>query len=95
MTLKIENIDDRSGSSGLGPESFGYVYFNDGSRVGYAPHVEGHLPVWEPRTNGGGKYKPVTSAHVTLAVQFLAAQGVLNDDDVEKHEYVAYDTMAE
>jgi hypothetical protein len=82
--LKIEYVDDRSGDKNPGPESFGYVYFNDDTRVGYAPQAVGHLPVWEPRTNGGGKYMPVTEAHITLAVQALLLKGVLTDDHVEQ-----------
>lgn len=76
MTLEIESWDDRSGGP-AGPESFGYVYFSDGSRVGYSPGIEDHDDVWQPRTNGGGKYAPVTPQHLKMARELLREKGVL------------------
>lgn len=73
---RITGWDDRSGGP-AGPGSFGYVYFSDNSRVGYSPGVEGKPAVWEPRTNGDGRYVPVTPQHLRAAVRFLTRKGVL------------------
>lgn len=77
MKLEIENWDDRSGNPEPGPTSFGYVYFNDGSRAGYSPGIPDQPPVWEPRTNGGGQFRPITARHTRLATQFLTSKGIL------------------
>jgi len=77
MKLEIQDWDDRSGQPEPGPQSFGYVYFSDGSRAGYSPGVEDQPPIWEPRTNGGGQYRPITRKHITLAAEFLASKGIL------------------
>ena len=76
--LEITGWEDRSGLPEPGPDSFGYVYFSDDSRVGYSPGAEGHGPLWEPRTNGGGKYKPVTQKHLDMAATLLKEKGVLS-----------------
>lgn len=73
--LAIENWDDRSSSSPPGPHSFGFVYFNDGSRVGYAPATD--TPLFEPRTNGGGEYVPISQKHIMMARDFLHEQGIM------------------
>lgn len=77
--LQIESWEDRSGGP-AGPRSFGYVYFNDGSRVGYSPAVEDSAPVWQPRTNGGGQYREVTHKHLSMALHHLIEVGVLSPD---------------
>jgi len=74
--LKIEDWDDRSGTDGTA-ESFGFVYFSDGARVGYAPGLSGQPPVWQPRTNGGGQFREITEEHLTLARAFLEEKGVM------------------
>jgi hypothetical protein len=78
VKIKIEGWDDRSGAATPGSHSFGYVYFSDGSRVGY------HLPVWQPRTNGGGKYQEVTWEHCKMAIELLHEEGVLTDADITR-----------
>lgn len=75
--LEIESWEDRSFAPEPGPHSFGYVYFNDGSRVGYSPDTRDHADVWEPRTNGGGKFVPVTQKHLDMARELLREEGVL------------------
>ena len=77
VKLLIDDWDDRSGSPQPGPQSFGFVYFNDDSRVGYAPAVVEGMPVFAPRTNGGGKYVPVTQKHFDMACDFLREKGIL------------------
>ena len=74
--LVIEDMDDRSGTP-TGPDSFGYVYFNDGSRVGYSPGADGE-DVWQPRTNGGGRHVEVTPRHLEMARAYLREAGVLS-----------------
>jgi hypothetical protein len=78
MALEIEGFEDRSGQATLTEHSFGYVYFNDGSRVGYTGPLAAGDPasVWEPRTNGGGEYKPVTSKHLRMAARHLHKEGL-------------------
>ena len=78
----IESWEDRSGAGKPGPGSYGYVYFNDGSRVGYSQGLPENLPVWQPRTNGGGQYKEVTWTHFRMAIDLLHKEGVLTDDDI-------------
>lgn len=82
MTLKIESFEDRSGQPELTENSFGYVYFNDGSRVGYnGPLASGDpAAVWEPRTNGGGQFQAVTQKHLQMAVRYLIDQGYPVDE---------------
>jgi hypothetical protein len=53
--------------------AFGYVYFADGSRVGYSSDGT----VWQPRTNGGGEYRKVTPAHLRMALKMLKDEGVI------------------
>lgn len=77
MALEVESWEDRSGNETPGPTSFGFVYFNDESRVGYSTQTEDHEEVWEPRTNGGGKFVPVTAEHLLLARALLKEKGVL------------------
>jgi hypothetical protein len=91
QTLAIVDWDDRSFGDTSGPDSFGFVYFNDGSRVGYAPGAETTTgePVFPPQTNGGGKYVPVSQRHLDLAMGFLYGIGVLTvpgDNPVEDNE---------
>jgi len=76
MKIEIDSWEDRSGGP-AGPTSFGYVYFTDGSRVGFSPATEDHDDIWQPRTNGGGKYQAVTTEHVRLARELLHEEGVL------------------
>jgi hypothetical protein len=84
VKIKIEGWEDRSGAATPGSQSFGYVYFSDGSRVGYAPEVPDHLPVWQPRTNGGGRYQEVTWEHCKMAIERLHEEGVLTDADITR-----------
>lgn len=76
MALEIESWEDRSGGP-PGPTSFGFVYFNDESRVGYSPATPDHEDVWEPRSNGGGKFVPVTPQHLAMARNLLKREGIL------------------
>lgn len=78
MILEMESWEDRSGNETPGPTSFGFVYFNDNSRVGYSPRTPDHDDVWEPRTNGGGKHVPVTAEHLKMARDFLKEQGIIS-----------------
>jgi hypothetical protein len=80
--MKIESWEDRSGNAVPGPESYGYVYFTNGARVGYSPDIEGHLPVWQPRTNGGGKYQEVTVQQLKMAMKLLYDKGVITDEHI-------------
>lgn len=80
--MKIESVEDRSGAGQLSPASWGYVYFSNGARVGYSPGVEGHLPVWEPRTNGGGRFQEVTMQQFKMTIDFLYLKGVLTDEHI-------------
>lgn len=75
--LEIESWEDRSGQPEPNDKSFGFVYFNDGSRVGYSHKTDAHDEVWEPRTNGGGKFVSVTKEHLDLARALLTEAGVL------------------
>lgn len=74
-TPEIESWEDRSGD-GNPEHAFGYVYFDDGSRVGYTVGLTDTPDVWEPRTNGGGQYKPVTIEQLEAAGKFLQEQGI-------------------
>lgn len=82
--LEIDSWEDRSGDPTPSPNSFGYVNFNDGSRVGYSPNAEGHAPVWQPRTNGGGEYREVTEKHFQMAFNLLREKGIITDAVIEK-----------
>jgi hypothetical protein len=79
LKLEIDSWEDRSGgvlaSDGL-PRPFGYVNFTDGSRVGYARGADHEL--FQPRTNGGGKYQEVTVMHMRMAQAFLVEKGVFD-----------------
>jgi hypothetical protein len=83
MKIEVDSVENRAGGL-LGPDSFGYVYFTDGSRVGYSPGLPDHLPVWQPRTNGGGRYQEVTMDHFVAAFQVLRRAGVITDADTER-----------
>lgn len=72
MTLKIEGWEDRSYQAEPNEKSFGFVYFNDGSRVGYSPGNG----VWQPGTNGGGQYAEVSQRHLRMARELLTKAGV-------------------
>lgn len=72
MALEVESWENR----GTDDTPFGYVYFSDGSRVGFS-NAEGHDDVWEPRTNGGGKFMAVTPAHLRKARELLRDEGIL------------------
>jgi hypothetical protein len=82
MSVQVTEVEDRTGGP-LGPESFGYVYFSDGSRVGYTPGLE-NLPVWEPRTNGCGEYQKVEMEHFVKAFQVLREAGVITDIEAQR-----------
>jgi hypothetical protein len=82
MQVEVESVEDRSGTN-FTPESFGFVYFTDGSRVGYS-HAEDHLPVWQPRTNGGGRYQEITIEHLKQAFVLLRQSGVMTDVDARR-----------
>lgn len=73
VTLEIEGWEDRSYQAEPNENSFGYVYFSDGSRVGYSPETG----VWQPRTNGGGQYAEVSNRHLRMARELLTKAGVL------------------
>lgn len=75
--LEIESWEDRSGAVEPDKNSFGYVYFSDGSRVGFSPGVERGQAVWQPRTNGGGQFKEVSQKHLDMATALLKEEGVL------------------
>lgn len=79
--LEIESWEDRSGQVADGhPEwAFGYVYFNDGSRVGFSM-TKDTPPVWQPRTNGGGQHVEVTKKHLTMALDMLAEVGIMTPE---------------
>lgn len=78
--LEIESWEDRSGVIAAGgdkTQAYGYVYFSDGSRVGFTPGLDDHEDVWEPRTNGGGKFQPVSVVHLEMARDLLKAEGII------------------
>ncbi len=79
MALEVTGYDDRSGLPEPGPHSFGYVYFSDGRRAGYALSTAGHDDIFEPRTDSGGRYRSITHGHVALARAFLKDKGVIGD----------------
>lgn len=76
--LEIESWEDRSGQATPDSNSFGYVYFNDDSRVGFSPNTPDTPPVWPARTNGGGRRVPVTGKHITMATKLLVELGILD-----------------
>ena len=80
MAPEIESYEDRSGQGTLTENSFGYVYFSDGSRVGYAgPLAEGDpASVFQPSTcgDGFGTYREVTLKQLKMAAQYLHKQGL-------------------
>ncbi len=78
--LKVESLDDRSGEVKPGPKSFGFVYFSDGARVGYAPSLSDRPPVWHGG-NESGRWTETTEKHLTLAREYLTEQGVLSGSD--------------
>jgi hypothetical protein len=72
--LEIESYEERGGPG----SGFGFVYFNDASRVAFnTRHAPPEATVWGPPTNGGGEYVPVTSKHLDMALAMLKAEGVL------------------
>lgn len=73
--LTVEGHDNR-GSAG-----FGYVYFNDETRVGWTRDLDPE--VWE--TNGP-QWGPVTSEHIRLATEYLRQVGVLSSPDADAGE---------
>jgi hypothetical protein len=81
--LQIESWEDRSGAETPGKDSFGFVYFSDGSRVGFSPSRQDtsapahQMQVWQPQTNGGGQFKAVSGKHLDLAEALLKAVGVM------------------
>ena len=80
---EIESWEDRSGMFETDKDHvFGYVYFSDGSRVGFALNVQGEPDVWEPNTNGGGQFKSVTRAQLQETVRYLREQGLVVRDVV-------------
>lgn len=84
--LQIESYEDRSGQMELGhPEhAYGYVYFNDNSRVGFSM-TKDTPPVWQPRTNGGGQYVEVSRRHLEMALALLRASGIMTDEILERN----------
>lgn len=77
MTPAIESWENRgAGMDADLRHAFGYVYFENGSRVGFALRIPGEPDVWEPRTNGGGQYRPVTRAQLKAAARYLREQGL-------------------
>lgn len=78
--LEIESWEDRSGQPEPNSNSFGFVYFSDGSRVGYAPGADGVGPdgLFQPGTNGNGQYRPVSRRHLVMAAALLREEGVIS-----------------
>lgn len=80
MALKIEGFEDRSGQDTLTENSFGYVYFSDGSRVGYTGPLAAGDPasVFQPSTcgDGFGTYREVTLKQMKMAAKYLHELGL-------------------
>lgn len=68
VALEVDSYENR----GTDEVPYGFVNFNDGSRVGYS---DGR--VWQPRTNGGGKYQGITNAHLGMAAKLLVEEGII------------------
>lgn len=64
----VEDYDNRLVEDGVG---FGYVYFTDGTRVGWTDN-EGP---WE--CNRNASWGPTTQKHLRLAEEFLRERGLL------------------
>lgn len=67
--LAVEKVGNR----GTDDVAYGYVYFNDGSRVGYASK-HGIFP-----GNWSSSDEPNTMAHANLAREALTERGFLDD----------------
>lgn len=64
--VKVESYDNR----GTPTEPFGFVYFSDGTRVGYTPKLERGKELW------AGNWGPVDHRHMRAAYRFLTEKGV-------------------
>lgn len=64
----VERYDNRGGIG------FGYVYFSDGTRVGW----DGDGGVWE--CNKNATWGPTNQKHLRLAEEFLRERGLLAND---------------
>lgn len=66
---------------------FGFVYFNDGSRVGYSQNDETprQMQLWQPRTNGGGGHSPIGDRHLHLAAKTLLEAGIVDREGHVPH----------
>lgn len=73
--LAVEEHDERGPHHLTGKyEQFGFVYFNDGARVGYTPGLEdkpGYTDLWP------GNWEPCTEQHMRLAREYLTQKGLL------------------
>jgi len=68
--LKIEKHDNR----GTEEYPFGYVYFDDGTRLSYAPHTSGlSNPLGLFPSKGWG---PVRNDHYEVATAYLTEKGI-------------------
>lgn len=71
--MKIETIDKR----GTEELPFGYIYFSDGSRTGFASAygpTAGEI-LWELTGSDSEHWKPISVAHQKLALQHLRTHG--------------------
>ncbi len=73
MDKEAENAVRVTGHDNRGDENiqFGFVYFDDGTRVGYATDIPYRPPVWQ--TLGW----EATPEHVRLATEYLTDLGVI------------------
>ena len=60
------------------------MYFTDGSRVGYAPGLKDTLPVWQPTTNGDGRYVEVSMEHFVQAFTLLRKAGIIDETETQR-----------
>lgn len=71
VQLAVEGVGNRAGDNSEGV-AFGYVYFNDESRVGFS-NSAGVFP-----GNWQGTGRPNTRQHAALAVAALKERGLLD-----------------
>lgn len=75
MALEVEYMEDRGGAENK-LQSHGYVYFNDNTRVGFAPGLKDQAPVWPARMHGSDSSK-IGPRHIRLATEFLRKEGYM------------------
>lgn len=83
LGLEAQSYENR----GTQAVPFGFVYFNDGSRVGYSQDdsTPRQMQLWQPRTNGGGEHREIGDRHLHLAAKALLEAGIVNKEGLVPH----------